>query len=106
MKELIERYKALQAEVSKLQSELYKTSDGYNYITELNSYGSKTFRHFKNEYTTQLLCDEYYFGDDGFISVYTDNPNHSINAYNGVTVLTTEDLNNKFSSMMKVRQPK
>ena len=42
---------------------------------------------FKNEYATQELCDEYY-GDNGIVHVYTNNPNHTISNRGGdVTII-------------------
>ncbi len=100
MKELIEKYKAAQIEVNKLQSQLYKTSDGFMYIAELFCYGSRSVHYFINEYTAQLFCDEYYFGDNGIVDLYTDNPNHDIRNYGKTIVLTSEELEKQFPKIV------
>jgi len=41
----------------------------------------------------QELCDEYY-GDNGIVHVYTNNPNTEISSYGGVKVMTEQEILN------------
>jgi hypothetical protein len=70
---LLKEYNDLIELKHKKHFELFNTSDGYNYITNLRSYGSNTYEKHTNYATVLLLCDEYY-GDNGIVDVYTNNP--------------------------------
>lgn len=91
MKELIEKYKLAQAEVSKLRSQLEETPDGYLYFSKLRCWGSISWSTHLNEFTVQELCDEYW-GDNGIVDVYTNNTNHNISTYGDVEVLSLDEL--------------
>lgn len=86
MKELLKKIEELENKLSDLKQEANNYSDGYKYVAELFCYGSKTEYTFKNEYATQELCDEYY-GDNGIVHVYTDNPNHTISNRGGDVIV-------------------
>lgn len=88
---LIEEYRQAQAKVSELYKKLSETSDGFLYITKTRCYGSISWCDYANEYLVQELCDEYY-GDNGIVDVYTNNPNHSIHTYGDVEVMSLEQL--------------
>ena len=91
MEELIKRYKEAQYLVQELYSQISDTSDGFLYVTKLRCYGSIQWETHKNEFVTQDLCDEYY-GDNGIVDVYTNNPNHNISSYGDVEVKTYEEI--------------
>jgi len=91
MKELIEKYETARNEANKLYREILNTSDGFIYMTCLRCYGSIRWTHHKNEFSVQDLCNEYY-GDNGIVDVYTNNPNHKIDSYGSVLVKTYDEI--------------
>ena len=91
MKELIEKYEMARSEANKLYQEILDTSDGFIYMTCLRCYGSIRWKHHNNEFSVQDLCNEYY-GDNGIVDVYTNNPNHKIDSYGSVLVKTYEEI--------------
>lgn len=86
MKELLKEIEELENKLSNLKQQANDCADGYKYVAELFCYGSKTEYTFKNEYLVQGLCDEYY-GDNGIVHVYTDNPNHTISNRGGDVIV-------------------
>ena len=91
MKELIQEYKDAQNLVEEIRTKLNKASDGFIYLACLRCYGSIQWITFSNEFLTQELCDEYY-GDNGIVDVYTDNPNTTVYSYGSVEVKSLEEL--------------
>lgn len=91
MEELIEAYRSAQQEVNKLLSQIRSTSDGYRYVSRLRCYGSISHEDHNSSFTVQELCDEY-TGENGIVDVYTTNPNHCIDTYGDVMVVTEEEL--------------
>ena len=79
------------SKANKLYQEILDTSDGFIYMTCLRSYGSIRWKHHNNEFSVQDLCNEYY-GDNGIVDVYTNNPNHKIDSYGSVLVKTYEEI--------------
>ena len=66
--------------------------DGYFYICDVRSYGRNWRENHINPHTVQELCYQY-FGDDGIVDVYTNNPDLDIENYGDVKfVPTKEDL--------------
>jgi hypothetical protein len=66
--------------------------DGYFYICDVRSYGRTRKENHINPHTVQELC-YHYFGDEGIVDVYTNNPDLDIENYGGVKfVPTKEDL--------------
>jgi hypothetical protein len=90
---LIEQYQQAHQRVNELYSEICRQSDGYIYLSCLRCYGSLTWDNHFNQFTVQQLCDEYY-GDNGIVDVYTNNPNHSISTYGDVKVMRLEEIQN------------
>ena len=93
MKELIKKYHNAQKRANKLYSEIIETSDGFLYVTCLRCYGSVQWETHKNEFIVQDLCNEYY-GDNGIVDVYTNNPEHNISSYGDVEVMTYDEIIN------------
>lgn len=93
MEELIKKYEMARDEANKLYQEILDTSDGFRYMTCLRCYGSIRWQAHKNEFSVQDLCDEYY-GDNGIVDVYTNNPDHKISSYGDVKVMTEEEMVN------------
>jgi len=91
MKELIEKYEMARSKANKLYQEILDTSDGFLYVTCLRCYGSVRWQHHNNEFSVKDLCNEYY-GDNGIVDVYTNNPNHEIDSYGSVLVKTYEEI--------------
>jgi hypothetical protein len=91
MKELIEKYEMARSKANKLYQEILDTSDGFIYMTCLRCYGSIRWKHHNNEFSVQDLCNEYY-GDNGIVDVYTNNPNHKIDSYGSVLVKTYDEI--------------
>jgi hypothetical protein len=91
MKELIEKYEMARSNANKLYQEILDTSDGFIYMTCLRCYGSIRWKHHNNEFSVQDLCNEYY-GDNGIVDVYTNNPNHKIDSYGSVLVKTYDEI--------------
>jgi hypothetical protein len=91
MKELIEKYEMARSKANKLYQEILDASDGFLYVTCLRCYGSVRWQHHNNEFSVKDLCNEYY-GDNGIVDVYTNNPNHEIDSYGSVLVKTYEEI--------------
>jgi len=91
MKELIEKYEMARSKANKLYQEILDTSDGFLYVTCLRCYGSVRWQHHNNEFSVKDLCNEYY-GDNGIVDVYTNNPNHEIDSYGSVLVKTYDEI--------------
>ena len=93
MKELIEKYETARDYANTLFREILNTPDGFLYVTKLRCYGSIRFETHKNEFAVQDLCNEYY-GDNGIVDVYTNNPDHKISTYGDVEVMTYDEIIN------------
>lgn len=93
MKDLIKKYNIAKKMADKLYSEIIETSDGFIYVTCLRCYGSVHWESHKNEFVVKDLCNEYY-GDNGIVNVYTNNPNHTISSYGDVCVMTYDEIIN------------
>jgi hypothetical protein len=91
MKELIKKYERARNRANKLYQEILNTSDGFLYVTCLRCYGSLSWQTHNNEFSVQDLCNEFY-GDNGIVDVYTNNPNHEIQSYGDVEVKTYEEI--------------
>jgi hypothetical protein len=91
MKELIQKYQHAKEYADKLYQEILDTSDGFIYMTCLRCYGSVRWQHHNNEFSVKDLCNEYY-GDNGIVDVYTNNPNHDIDSYGSVLVKTYDEI--------------
>ena len=83
-------------ELIKLKNDVdYKINsfeDGYFYICDVRSYGRNWKENHINPHTVQELCYRY-FGDEGIVDVYTNNPDLDIENYGNVKfVPTKEDL--------------
>jgi len=76
----------------KVNSRINSYEDGYFYICDVRSYGRSWKENHVNPYTLQELCYQY-FGEDGIVDVYTNNPDLNIENYGNVKfVPTKEDL--------------
>lgn len=93
MKELIQEYKDAQNLVDEIRIRLNNASDGFIYLACIRCYGSIQWITFNNEFLTQELCDEY-FGDNGIVDVYTNNPDTTIDSYGSVVYKSLEELQN------------
>jgi hypothetical protein len=93
MEKLIQKYQHAKEYADKLYQEILNTSDGFLYVTQLRCYGSISWNSHKNSFMVQELCDEYY-GDNGIVHVYTNNPNTEISSYGGVKVMTEQEILN------------
>jgi hypothetical protein len=91
MKELIKKYERARNKANKLYQEILNTSDGFLYVTCLRCYGSLSWQTHNNEFSVQDLCNEFY-GDNGIVDVYTNNPNHEIQSYGSVLVKTYDEI--------------
>lgn len=93
LNELIESYRLAQEYANDIHSKIINTEDGFMYMTQLRCYGSIQWESHKNEFCVQELCDEFY-GDNGIVDVYTNNPNHNISSYGEVKVMTYDEIIN------------
>jgi uncharacterized protein YdcH (DUF465 family) len=93
IQDLLDKMNKLQDELHEVRGQIREYSDGFVYLTKLRCYGSINWDIHYNCFSVQELCDEYY-GDNGIVDVYTNNPNHSITSYGEVVVMTTEELKN------------
>jgi len=91
MEQLIQQYRDAQQRVEDLYKQICNAEDGFLYVTRLRCYGMVYSDTHKNSFTVQELCDEYY-GDNGIVDVYTNNPNHGIDTYGSVKVVSSEEL--------------
>jgi hypothetical protein len=91
MEQLIQQYRDAQQRVEDLYKQICNTEDGFVYITRLRCFGMVYRETHKNNFTVQELCDGY-IGDNGIVDVYTNNPNHGIDTYGSVYVVSLEEL--------------
>ena len=77
---------------NELNSLIHDFKDGYFYICEVRSYGRNwREKDIHNTNTLQDLCYEYY-GDNGIVDVYSNNPDLSgLDNYGNVMFVPTED---------------
>jgi hypothetical protein len=77
---------------NELESRIQSYIDGYFYICEVRSYGRNwQDNNIHNTHTLQELCYQYY-GEDGIVDVYSNNPYLEIDNYGSVMfVPTVED---------------
>jgi hypothetical protein len=70
---------------------LYNYEDGYLYICSVHSFGRHWNEHISNVFTLEELCSRY-DGDEGFVNVYSTNPNlgHIMN-YGDLMYIKSED---------------
>ena len=86
MEDLIKKYNAKLEELNSIEAELRKFSDGFIYLASVHCYGSVRWQTYTNEFTVQELSDDYN-GDNGIVTIYTNNPNHTISNYSGCTLV-------------------
>ncbi len=91
MEHIIQEIRSLEERISKLRSELRKQKDGFIYLVRIRCYGSVTHDTYTNTYLVQEVCNEYY-GDNGIVDVYTNNPNPGIHTYGDVHIMSLEEL--------------
>jgi hypothetical protein len=89
---------------SKASGIIHDYKDGYFYICEVRSYG----RNWKesdiyNTHTLQELCYQYY-GDDGIVDVYSNNPDLSgIDNYGGLKFVPSVEDHKKWKAYMYLK---
>ena len=91
LKELVELSNTVNARINSFE-------DGYFYICDVRSYGRNWKENHINPHTVQELCYQY-FGDDGIVDVYTNNPNLDIEEICNWGLLSDEEetkIHNKF----------
>jgi hypothetical protein len=77
---------------NRVDAKINSFEDGYFYICDVRSYGRNWKENHINPHTVQELCYRY-FGDEGIVDVYTNNPDLNIENYGDVKfVPTKEDL--------------
>lgn len=91
LEQLIKEYEEAQAKMYRAYGKLNDYEDGFIYLTCLRCYGSVRWEQHTNEFVVQQLCNEY-SGDNGIVDVYTNNPNHSIDSYGDVEVMSVDQL--------------
>ena len=74
---------------NEITSKIYSFEDGYFYICDVRSYGRNWKENHINPHTVQELC-YHYFGDEGIVDVYTNNPDLNIENYGEVRFIPTE----------------
>ena len=74
MEELLKQLEAAKSEVSRIRTALHKLKDGYIYVTSLQVLGSEYWDVHTNQFPVEELQDEYYSGENGILTVYTNNP--------------------------------
>jgi len=89
--EKIRAYESAREALIVAAEELRNESDGFEYITHTRSYGTLTVDKHVNSYTVKELCDKYY-GDNGFVDVYTNNPDSGICTEGRMVVVPQEEL--------------
>ena len=91
---------------NEIENRIYSFEDGFFYICNVRSYGRNWKERKGNPYSLQELCYQYY-GDNGIVDVYTNNPDLSIDNYGDVMYVPTEDdyLNWKEYSYLKFNIP-
>jgi len=84
---------------NKIDGMIYDHRDGYFYICKVRSYGHNWADNgIYNIHTLQELCNKY-FGDDGIVDVYSNNPNLSkLSNYGAVMFVPTVDDYDKWKT--------
>ena len=87
-----------------LNSLIHNFKDGYFYICEVRSYGRNWSENgIHNTKTLQDLCHEYY-GDDGIVDVYSNNPDLSgIDNYGALKFIPSVEDHNKWKEYMYLK---
>ena len=91
--ELINVYEEAINKANVIKSILQETKDGFIYLTQTCCYGSVTWQTHNNEYLAKQEDDKYY-GDNGIVYIYTNNPNHNFTNYScgGVQIMSEQEI--------------
>jgi phosphomevalonate kinase len=84
-------YKEAQSAYFKAKQDVGSHDDGFLYALTISSYGSHERHRYRNEMICKII-DEDYNGDNGYVHVVTNNPNHTLKVCGDVTI----DLDLKF----------
>lgn len=74
----------------KIEKQIRNTSDGFKYLTQTCVYGSITWKSHNNKFAANEEVSEYW-GDNGIVNLYTNNPNHNIQNYSGDTKIISKE---------------
>lgn len=93
--QLINDYKKSLKQTNKILAELKAEKDGFTYLTKLHINGGCQIQFHNNHFSVNKL-DKQYYGDNGILTIYTDNPNHKFaNKSDGaVVIMTTQEIKN------------
>jgi len=94
LEQLKAELKTVRQQASKIESQIRNTSDGFKYLTQTCVYGSITWQSHNNAFAANEEISEYY-GDNGIVHLYTNNPNHNIENWSGSNkIMSEEDMLN------------
>jgi hypothetical protein len=73
-----------------IECQIRNISDGFKYLTQTCVYGSVTWQSHNNAFCANEEVS-YYYGDNGVVYLYTNNPDHGIENYSGDTMIMSEE---------------
>tara|TARA_R110000772_G_scaffold89453_1_gene185368 strand:- start:299 stop:631 length:333 start_codon:yes stop_codon:yes gene_type:complete len=92
--------------VSDIKDTIELTSDGFQYIIGTHCYGSFSLSTHINYVTAREHVDSYY-GDNGLVDVYTNNPNFKPDDQGGLRqyeYIDTEDLDSAVKELLLLEE--
>lgn len=93
--QIVDSYNKAVESLALIRYTLSQTSDGFKYLTKVREYGSISWSSHNNELLAKEIDAEYY-GDNGIVEIYTNNPDHSFVNYShgGITIMDEQDMIN------------
>lgn len=90
LEQLTAELETAREQVFVIEQQIRKIEDGFIYVTKTRCWGSITWRSHTNAFCANEEVKEYY-GDNGIVDLYTNNPNHNIDNYSGDTHVMSEE---------------
>jgi len=88
--QLINDYNKSLKQTNKILKELKAEKDGFTYLTKLHIQGRTLIQSHNNHFSVNKL-DKKYYGDNGILEIFTNNPNHKFaNKSDGAVIIMTE----------------
>ena len=93
LEQLTAELETAKQQVSIIENQIRQISDGFKYLTQTCCWGSVRWQSHNNAFCANEEVREYY-GDNGIVHLYTNNPNHNISTYGDVEVMTYDEIIN------------
>jgi uncharacterized protein YbcV (DUF1398 family) len=101
LKQLKAELESVRKQACEIKDQIRNTSDGFKYLTETCVYGSVTWKSHNNSFAADEEISQYW-NDYSTVYLYTNNPNHGLANYSGITeIISEEDMINMSKENIK-----